>query len=555
MIKFNEIKSKIWNIIEQRHKFLRKLLHHETIATSLLISTSTIFFVFFEQTFFLVFSRLTFLDSSIFFFWQILVISLYLLVLYLGIKNPYSRLFYFNITTVFFGSALVIAYAFKGLGMLKTLLIVFFCICFIGNYFSLKCIQSRLKERQLRKRKRPKFEFKKREIIIIVLLSSLPLISVIFLTIPRKTIEIRPKTNPEIVFWVDPFNLPDDNETYAICRKYNINFMPAIGPNSFNRSIPMKRYKLAIANEIKLYFSLITPPDSFINMDNTDEYLSLYRDYRKWFIDEDIFYSEYVKAFIVDAEPPKRYTEKLEEEGPVDTVNYFMDDYPTDEEIEEATENIQELVDLIKSDGKEAGIIRITPYMDEADGDGDIELLLRNIYSLDIKWEYTITMVYRIQRVVADTGASTEVIVSNFMESILGGIVETKEEYVLPAYNFYKRVGICAQEEGEIKAAEHYIFIGTLKEEFKDTDYVKDKEYLDDLDICRHFRNEKVFIFNYENFIENYGEEELINLGEHNQKKKIWMLEYIETETQATIMFYLFMVSVDRVIFLEEKQF
>lgn len=116
-------------------------------------------------------------------------------------------------------------------------------------------------------------------------------------------------------------------------------------------------------------------------------------------------------------------------------------------------------------------------------------------------------------------------------------------------------LGICDNECGDIKAGEHYIFIGTLKEGFKDTDYVKDKEYLDDLDIFRHFRKEKGFIFNYGNFIDNYGEKELINLGEYNQKKKIWMLEYIEAETQATILFYLFMVFVDRVIFLEEKHF
>ncbi len=553
MIKFNEIISKIWSIIQQRHKFLRKLLHHETIASALLISTSTIFFGFFEQTLILVFSRLTFLDFSIFLLWQISAISIYILVLYLGLKNVYYRLIYFNIITISFGVALVIVYAFNGLGILKTILIIFFGISFIGNYFSLKCIQSKIKQKQLKGEKVFKFEFNRREILIILLLITLPTVSVVFLTVPRKTIIIRPKTNPEIIFWTDPFNLPDDNETYAVCRKYNINFMPAIGPNSFNRSIIMEKYKLAIANEIKLYFSLITPPDSFINMDNTDEYLSLYKIYKEWFIDEEIFYSEYIKAFVIDAEPPKRYTEKLEDEGPVETVNYFIDDFPTEDEIESATEDVKELVNLIKSDGKEAGIIRITPYMDDFDGDGDIELFLRNIYSLDIKWEYTITMIYRIQRVIADTGATTEIVVSNFMENILGGIVETKEEYVLPAYNFYKRVGICDKECGEIKAGDHYIFIGTLKKEFKDTDYVKDKEYLDDLDICRHFRKEKVFIFNYENFIENYGEKELTDLGEHNQKKKSWKLEYIEAETQATILFYLFMVFIDRIIFLERE--
>jgi hypothetical protein len=78
---------------------------------------------------------------------------------------------------------------------------------------------------------------------------------------------------------------------------------------------------------------------------------------------------------------------------------------------------------------------------------------------------------------------------------------------------------------------------------------MKDKEYLNDLDICRHFGTEKVFLYNYKNFIDNYGVNELINLGKHNQQKKSWKLEYRGTELQFNIMFYLALAFLDRLLY------
>ncbi|GAG84019.1 unnamed protein product, partial [marine sediment metagenome] len=107
------------------------------------------------------------------------------------------------------------------------------------------------------------------------------------------------------------------------------------------------------------------------------------------------------------------------------------------------------------------------------------------------------------------------------------------------------------KECGDFKANNHYIFVGTLKKIFNDTDYMEDKEYLDDIDICRHFGKEKVFLYNYENFIKNYGIMELINLGKHIQQDDSWELKYLAVEVQVNVIFYLALAFLDRIIFLE----
>ena len=49
-----------------------------------------------------------------------------------------------------------------------------------------------------------------------------------FLMFTTRTIEIRPKTEPEIIFWCGSSQLPDDPEVLDMCKKYNIAFMPTI---------------------------------------------------------------------------------------------------------------------------------------------------------------------------------------------------------------------------------------------------------------------------------------------------------------------------------------
>ncbi|MFX1393950.1 MAG: hypothetical protein ACFFAH_10285 [Promethearchaeota archaeon] len=433
----------------------------------------------------------------------------------------------------------------KSLIVLKTLMIILFLIGIIGNYLCLKFIKKK-------KKKKKKSRINKIRVFLILILSSLSLVSIFNLTIPEKKITIKPETNPELIFWTDPYYLPDEESIYELCRTYNIGFMPAINQRTLNKSGLMDKYKLAISHGVNLYFSLLTSEDPFINMDNTDEYLPLYENFKQWFIEEGIFESTFVKAFVVDAEPPVRYTEEIREKTLVSSINYFIKDYPTKEEITKATENVENLVEQIQSDGKEAGIIRITPYLDELDGDGDIELFIRNIYSLNVIWDFSITMIYRVGAAIVSMGDSVEDISENVKQNVFGQIKDEKIN-ILSAYNFYHRVGMCKEKSGHIRADNHYVFIGTLKKIFNDTDYMEDKEYLDDLDICRHFGKEKVFLYNYENFISNYGKAELINLGKHNQQRDSWELEHLAVEVQVNIVFYLALAFLDRLLYLDQS--
>ena len=159
-------------------------------------------------------------------------------------------------------------------------------------------------------------------------------------------------------------------------------------------------------------------------------------------------------------------------------------------------------------------------------------------------------MNYRVGAAIVSMGDTVEDFSDNMKKNVFGQ-VKDEEVNILSAYNFYHRVGMIEKECGDFRANNHYVFIGTLKRLFNDTDYMEDKEYLDDLDICRHFGKEKVFLYNYENFISNYGEIELINLGKHNEQDDSWELKHLSAEVQVNIIFYLALVFLDRILFLE----
>ncbi len=524
---------------------LRKCIKKEYISIYFFLIISIWFFSFFELLLLSVFSNFLFLDFRYILFWQTATICINIIIFNLGIRHRNFRMLYFSTISFISGAAIIFLSSLKSLIVLKTLMIILFLIGIIGNYLCLKFSKKK-------KNKKIKSRIRKIRIFLILILSFLAIISIFNLTIPENKIIIKPKTNPELIFWTDPYDLPDEESIYELCRTYNIGFMPAINARTLNKSSLMDKYKLAIAHGVNLYFCLLTSENPFINMDNTDEYLPLYERFKQWFIEEGIFESSFVKAFVVDAEPPVRYTEEIREESFVSSINYFIENYPTKEEIKDATENVDNLVKEIQSDGKKAGIIRITPYLDELDGDGDIELFIRNIYSLDIVWDFSVTMIYRVGAAIVSSGDTVEDVSENVKQNVFGQIKDEKIN-ILSAYNFYFRVGMCKEKSGSIRAANHYIFIGTLKKLFNDTDYMENKEYLDDLDICRHFGKEKVFLYDFQNFINNYGKAELINLGKHNQQKDSWELEYLAVEVQVNILFYLALAFLDRLLYLDQS--
>lgn len=527
----------------KRKLHLRKYLRKEYISIYFFLILSISFFISFEVILLSVFSRLIFLDFTYILYWQIATISINIIINNLGIRHRNFRLLYFSSISFISGAGLIFLNYLKSLIPLKVLMIILFLIGILGSYLSLKFTRKK-------KNKEKKSKRKKTRIFLILILISLSIGSIWNLSVPEKKILIKPKTNPELIFWSDPYDLPDDENIYALCKQYNIGFMPAMNSRTLNKSGLMDKYKMAIAHGVNLYFGLLTSGDPFMNMDTTEEYLPLYERFKEWFIDEGIFESTFVKAFVVDAEPPFRYIEEVRERSIVSGINYIIEEFPAKAEIKEATKNVKDLIESIQSDGKEAGIIRISPYLDELDGDGDIELAIGNIYSLNVIWDFSITMTYRVGAAIVSAGDTVDDITDRMKENIFGQVKEDGIN-VLSAYNFYHRVGMVHSGNCDIKGSNHYIFIGTMKKIFNDTDYMEDKEYLEDLDICRHFGDEKVFLYNYENLIANFGQGELINLGKHNQEKDSWELEHLAAEVQINILFYLGLAFLDRLLFFE----
>ena len=141
------------------------------------------------------------------------------------------------------------------------------------------------------------------------------------MTFMPNTIEIEPKTESEIIFWCGSNQLPEDSDVLEMCKKNNIGFMPTITNNLVGNNETMQAYKNIIAHEINLHFAIGGDSCFFGNIDNAQEFPTIYRNIRQWFINEGIMESPYVVSFSIDAEPPREYTENMDKKNIVDAID------------------------------------------------------------------------------------------------------------------------------------------------------------------------------------------------------------------------------------------
>lgn len=515
-----------------------QFLKPQNLPQLLLILLHTFFFICFEILLVSVYSSLLFLGWTEYLLWQFLSISMYLMNIYLSWKSAVFRFLVFIGCIIISVISLGFLYNIILLQALKMSLWLLLGISIIGLILNFKYYRKENLD----------FNFKPDGILILFLLSSIAL-NISLLTVPKRMIEIEPKTEPELIFFIQPTQLPNDQATYDAWGENKISFMPSMGLWVLNSSSVMNRIKLAINNSCNLYINLIPSPSDFGHIGNTGDYLNVYEEFRDWFINESVFDSPYIKAFTIDAEPPIDRLEKIDEGDIFNGINYLLKQFPSEEEIEKATANLQELVQKIRSDGKKAGIIRTRRYLDETDGDGDLELINRNVYSLDVEWDFSVNMLYRSQAIKESEEGSAQDIATDTLVEIFGGS-KTDGAYVYSRFFFYLFVGI-EQTKSELDTNDQYIFLGNYKAKFEETDYIKDEEFLYDLDICRHFSEKKVFLYNYEGFTYHYGEEGLKELFEHNQQKDSWVLEVGSLETELNIIFLIFLNFIDRVLQLD----
>ena len=365
-----------------------------------------------------------------------------------------------------------------------------------------------------------------------------------FISMTPRTIEIKPKTEPEIIFWVGSSQLPDDPVNLDICKKYNIAFMPTIREKDVGNAEYMEAYKNIIAHEINLYFAIGGNSEFFAHIDNAKEYPSIYKSIRQWFINESIMDSQYVTSFSIDAEPPDEITDSIQDKKLLDTLDYGYEHYPSQEEINEATDALEEFTALIKDDGKTYGMIQGSQFLDNADRDGDVSLFMRNVYSLPIEWDFTITMLYRTNRLQFDE--SDDEPPEFFIKSVsifYGALIEGTK-FTTSELSFYHNVALEENSEDDY-ARERYIFIGNFKKEFEDTKYIKDKQFFSDFDICRHFKNDKVFFYDLKGFLSHYGWEGIEELGRYALQKEKTYLKYSTYKSLTFLTFYCGLIIID----------
>ena len=375
--------------------------------------------------------------------------------------------------------------------------------------------------------------------------------SVLIYFLPN-TIEIQPKSEPEIVFLCGSGELPTNRDILEMCKEYNIGFMPTIRDYIVGNDLYMQTYKKVVTQGINLYFLLGGNSNFYAYVDNAEEFPAIYKNISRWFVEEGLMDNQHVRSFSVDAETPVEMLEKIIGDNVSDSILFGYNNYPTLEEIEKATNAYVEFTDLIRRDGKKCGMVHAAKYLDPVDNDGDLSLFARNIYSLDINWNFTIPMIYRTNYF---RESDITVIPPMYLEistRLFYGATIDGTRFTISDLSFYQIVNM-EQNSKSINSENQYIVIGNFEKGFKNTKYIQEKEYLKDFDICRHFNKEKVFFYDLQGFLYHYGWEGIKELGRHNQQKNTTYLNYDNYKSFAFLTLYFALILVDIFAFFERE--
>ncbi len=504
----------------------------------------TFFFILFEIAFFFL---LPIFGNDFYEIWflQITVIITYITFVYSTIKSSDSRILKFFKGLVSFlmfiiigGLFLLVIIFFETLITLKIILGV------LTGYYIINAIIF------IKSNKIKKSEVKLKAVAIIFLILTSCTGIIFFISLFPLNIEIHPENEPEIIFSCGTNELPNDNEILEMCKKNNVGFMPNIRESYVGNENYMQKYKTIIANEINLHFLIGGNSDFYAHIDNAHEFPLIYQNISQWFMSEGIIDSPHVTSFSVDAEPSHEFVEYAQDQNLLGTISHRIELYPSTRKIEEATKAMKEFTDLIKKDGKKSGMVQSSRFLDNADEDDDISLFLGSIYSLSIDWDFTITMLYRTSRLRYDESDDEppEFMIKS-LSLFYGSLIEGTK-FTTSELSFYQNVALEERSKDDL-AEEHYIFIGNFMREFKDTAYIKEREYYKDFDICRHFKNDKVFFYNLGGFLSHYGWEEIEALGQYIKTKKEWYLEYDTYKSVTFLLFYCGLIIIDILASLE----
>jgi len=396
----------------------------------------------------------------------------------------------------------------------------------------------------------------------------------LWLAAPIKTVQIKPKNSPELIFWTSASGLPGES-TLELCADNNIGFCVALKKNYIedpDSSLPPEdpddpdadpteaagyseyiEISRALNNSVDIYIALVGT--GFLTVDTAEDYLDIYETIRDWLKSGSLFSSSHIRGFVVDAEPPKEFVEELDNDGTLEKSDYFVRNIPSRNDIKSAEKALEELIDQIKEDDstKEIGIVKMPTTMDSLDGDGDYNMLTKTIYNLDLDWDFSVTMNYRTQHIpdVFDYILEDVNKYDYSNNKISYNDIEEYERYLIPKSTFYYKTAIeVYSSEVNVPKANRYIFIGTFHDKFSDTSYIENREYRKDLDICRHFSVDQVWFYDFRKFTGQYGFAELEKLADYNEQKESWNMALPNYILQREVALSISYASIDGFIYI-----
>jgi len=398
----------------------------------------------------------------------------------------------------------------------------------------------------------------------------IPIISLMFLFIPFKTVVINPKTEPELIFWASAYDIKENrlsNESLEICAKYDIGFDIVVRARFIDDYTDHLDWAYNIGRLKKYnvtYGIAIGGDDAFyINLDNADQFHDWFMTVRDWLIYHDLY--DDCKWIDIDAELPNDVFDSISDSDAGGMAEQFINKIPTKERIEACQEGMEKFIKQVHDDGKEAIIVYNPLMLDDLDGDDDYTLMTRNIYRLDLEWDYGVCMIYRNIRYPHPIDPFLEFFQDyNYANKPVEydenytGYWDTKkyERWKLPLTEYYYRVSLEVTGTGIGGGAGPpkngiVMFIGAFDKFAKGTDYINNKEFYKDIDICRHFGMKRLYFWHYLYWRYFYGEKELKKLGEYAKQHKTWELIMPSFALQREFLYMVLTPSVDRFLFLE----
>jgi len=385
------------------------------------------------------------------------------------------------------------------------------------------------------------------------LLILMPVILSFILITPTNYIAIRPQNRPEINFWGGACAIPNDPELLSFMAENNISFTVVLRESYINDDdgkSEAESIRQAIEAGIKLDICIGNDYDFYLSLDNAESFKDIFNYIRSWLIDNELYGD--IRSFCVDAEPSPQLISELSGLSAMGKIAYLFQNINASA-FSAAMNTLNSIINTIHSDGKSMGIVKMAAMYDEFDNDNDINALVRNVYNLDIDWDYSVSMIYRTRHVptifniILNSLEEYSYITSNYELEYYS--LPEYERYIMDISNFYYKTGYeISGSDVNVIQENRYIAIGTFWSKFWDTTYIQNKEYLSDLDICRHFNVGKIYLYNYRGFVLAYGESEIYNLIEHINKKEIWTIHVYNWYLNREVIFGLFTIFFDFIL-------